>query len=84
MNVRDTLKNMIISLSTNYITADAINNSTDLIRDLSFNSISIVQLVVNIENEFGFDFDDEMLGFEEIVIFQNLVEYIIKKMGGSR
>lgn len=79
MNVCDVLKDMIMSLSPNCISGEAISSSTDLIKDLGFDSIIIVQLIINVETEFGFEFDDEMLGFEGIVNFGKLVEYVEKK-----
>ncbi len=80
MNIEMVLKEMIRSLSPQQITVDSIFETADLIKDLGFNSINLIQLVINIENEFNIEFDDAMLGFESLIIFNNLVKYVKEKI----
>ena len=77
MNIEMTLKEMVVSLSPQDITVESVSDSVDLI---GFSSITLVQLVVNIEKEFNIEFDDAMLGFESLINFNNLIEYVKKKV----
>ena len=80
MNIEMTLKEMVVSLSPQDITVESVSDSVDLIKDFGFSSITLVQLVVNIEKEFNIEFDDAMLGFESLINFNNLIEYVKKKV----
>lgn len=80
MNIEMILKEMVVSLSPQEITVESVSDSVDLIKDFGFNSITLIQLVVNIEGEFDFEFDDAMLGFESLVNFAKLVEYVKEKV----
>ena len=53
-----------------------INNKTDLVNDLGFDSISIIQLVVELENEFDIEINDEYLLIEYLSPFKSLIEII--------
>lgn len=80
MNIEMILKEMVVSLSPQEITVESVSDSVDLIKDFGFNSITLIQLVVNVESEFEFEFDDAMLGFESLVNFSKLVEYVKEKV----
>ena len=80
MDIEMILKEMVVSLSSQEITVDSVSDSVDLIKDFGFNSITLIQLVVNIEGEFNFEFDDAMLGFENLIIFKHLVDYVKEKV----
>ncbi len=80
MNIEMTLKEMVVSLSPQDITVESVSDSVDLIKDFGFSSITLVQLVVDIEKEFNIEFDDAMLGFESLVNFNNLIEYVKEKV----
>jgi acyl carrier protein len=43
-----------------------LNDFTDLSDDFAFDSIDIIALIVRIENEFGIEFPDDALLFENI------------------
>lgn len=55
-----------------------IDEKTDLIYDLGFDSIMIIKLIVDIEDEFQIEIDDDMLEFENITKYKYLQESIIK------
>lgn len=80
MNIEMVLKEMVSSLSPQHITKDSVFGAGDLIKDFGFNSINLIQLVIHIENEFNIEFDDAMLGFERLIQFDNLVEYVKEKV----
>ncbi len=80
MSIEMALREMVSSLSPLEVDVNSISSSTDLIQDLGYNSIALVQLVIKIEAEFNFEFDDAMLGFEVIVVFSKLVDYVEEKV----
>ena len=80
MNIEMTLKEMVVSLSPQDITVESVSDSVDLIKDFGFSSITLVQLVVDIEKEFNIEFDDAMLGFESLINFNNLIKYVKERV----
>ena len=58
--------------------AKDITDDTDLMTDLSYNSVSAVRLVVDIEQEFDIEFPDELLIFEKLRGFSSLYETVYK------
>ena len=51
----------------------------DLINDLGFDSISLMQVVLELESEFNIIFDSD-LKYEEISTIENLKKYVEKKI----
>lgn len=60
------------------IAKDKLLELDDLSR-LQFTSISFIRLIVEIEDEFGIEFDDTALGIGKFNSVQELCEYIEKK-----
>ena len=50
------------------------------LQDVGINSLGFIRLVVEIENEFQFQFDDDMLNIELFHSIQELVAYIDGKV----
>lgn len=69
------LKELIVS-SGEDININDIDENTDLVRDFNFNSISIIQLVVEIESSFSIEIDDENLLLEKLSPYKNLLNII--------
>ncbi len=71
------LKDLVLaSAKRQELTREDINEQTDLVDDLEFDSISFVKLVVDIENLFGIEFDDDMLDYEILTSYGKLWEYV--------
>lgn len=47
---------------------------------VGINSVGFIRLVVAIENQFGFEFDDEMLNMELFQVIGDLISYIERKI----
>lgn len=47
---------------------------------LGLNSLTYVELIVSIEQKYGFEFEDEMLSLEAINNLNTLITYIISRM----
>ncbi len=74
------LKEIIIKNVRKRVKADDIHDETDIINDLGCDSSLIIQLVLDIENKLGFEFDDDQLGLEDITIYGELKTYVMKKL----
>jgi len=51
-------------------------DSDELITNIGINSISFIKLVVSIESEFGFEFDDEYLDYKRISTLRSMAKYV--------
>lgn len=58
-----------------------IDEQIDLVRDFGFDSINIIQLIVQIESEFDIEIGDEDLILARLSPYKNLVEILNKKLG---
>jgi len=77
----DNLKEIIINCGDNVnVDVNKINEETDLIIDLSYNSINIIQLVVDVESIFNIEIDDEDLLQEKLTPYKSLVKILAKKI----
>ncbi len=74
------LKRMIISKTEGEYNFQDINNKTNLIDDLGFDSIKMLQLILDLEREFMIEIDDEDLDFQILSIYKNLSEMIERKL----
>lgn len=72
------LKEILVEASENEYSIEDINDNTDIIEDLSFDSITYLKAIVNIEEETGVDLDDEDI--EEISVFSALLNSINSKL----
>ena len=59
---------------------ESISLETRLVENLGFDSISIMQLIVEIENQFGIIFEYNDLNFDTINKYCNLIMYILCKL----
>lgn len=70
----------IIKQNTSIIYEDVVlSDETDILNDLGFSSITIMQLIVEIEDKFGIEFD-EMLQYEEIDTLEKMSNYVAEKV----
>ncbi len=56
----------------------ACTEDSDLITDLGFSSVSMLYMVIAIEEEFGIRFDD--VGASDFVLLSDVVDYIEEKL----
>ena len=73
------LKNIIASCGDD-VDITRIDEQTDLVRDFNFDSINIIQLIVQIESKFNIEIDDENLLVEKISSYKNLIDIIMEKL----
>lgn len=53
-----------------------LNDNIDLVDDLNFDSITLIQLIVTIEDEFNITFPDEIFSMEYLRSYRYLKKYI--------
>lgn len=80
MNIEKRLKSIIMNVALNGIREEDISKDTILTIDLGYDSIKLVELVVEIENEFNIIMDDEDLDVEKLSVYNKLLETIIAKV----
>ena len=51
----------------------------DILQNLEVNSITFIQIIVALENEFDFEFEDEKLLFAEFPAIKDIVDYVISR-----
>lgn len=71
---------VILKQTLNNIEDVEITEKTRLVEDLHVDSIIFIRMIVMIENEFDFTFDDEYLRFDKIQTVELLCNYIKQKM----
>ncbi len=57
---------------------NTIQPTTNLIEDIGMDSLSIIQLVVEIENLYSISIPDDQLDFDQIIIWGNLCNLVDK------
>ena len=77
------LKQIIVDVATNSIELSVINDLTVLTNDLGFDSVQIVNLIVELEVQFGIEIDDDDLDIEKLTEYHNLLEMIKNKLSGN-
>jgi acyl carrier protein len=80
-HIYDILVEEIKKIKENLTHQKEINEKTNLVTDLNFNSIEFMQLVVGIENKCDISFDlEEYMESEDINLFKSVKDYVIKKV----
>lgn len=75
-----TLDQLIIECSVDKsMTSEDINDYTDLLTDFGYDSISIITLIIRIEEKYSIHFDDDLLLLDYIKNYKWLKEYLIGK-----
>ncbi len=77
--IESKLQELIVS-SGQDVDLKKINEDTDLVRDFNFDSINLIQLVVDIENTFNIEINDEDLAIEKISQYRKLVMMLEDKL----
>lgn len=75
-----------ISLKINQIVNGILNNTAGLITDgagcfrwADISSVDFIKIIVSIEEEFGFEFDDEDLEIGRFSSLEELIDYTFKR-----
>ncbi|MCR5753925.1 MAG: acyl carrier protein [Acetatifactor sp.] len=77
----DRVKKCIITVCKGDVLAEQISNTSKLVEDFYFDSIMMIELIVELENEFDIEIDETDLVFEEFNVFESLVKIVEKTVG---
>lgn len=80
MDFKEKLKRIIAEISSVEIEISEINDDTVLTNDLSFDSVQIISLIVEIESHFDIEIEDDDLDIEKLTVFKNLTDMIANKL----
>lgn len=79
-NLNENIKDILINISGREIKTCEINDNTNIISDLGFDSVKIIQLIVEIENKFNIEIEDEDMDINNLNNCKSLRELIAKKI----
>lgn len=74
------LKSLIMESSYMNLTQEDIRDSSDLIADFGFDSVSIMKFIVDVENTFEIQLEDDELVFHIIAHYGNLKNCVQQKL----
>lgn len=80
MNTISILKNLIKEYSSVAIEANEISSNTDLIKDLGYDSLSFIQLISDIEDEYNIIFDLDDLDISTLSKYKEIEKIIVSKL----
>lgn len=80
MNIERKLKALIVDITTKKVDNNLIDKNTDLINDLGFDSIEIIELIVEIENEFKIEIADDDINMNILTTYSELLSMIERKL----
>lgn len=75
MNIREDIIEIIASIEEEKSVREVLAVSDDLIQ-LELNSLSVIKIIVEIENKFNIEFDDELLDQNKFTSLRMLCDYV--------
>ncbi|MFC5775602.1 acyl carrier protein [Ectobacillus antri] len=74
------LKEIVVQNAKNKGDEIELTENTDLLKDLGYQSINVVQLMADLEEHFDFVFEDDEIDFDVICNFGKLSKFIQMKV----
>lgn len=78
MNIKEQLIDSINSVMELNLSVNDITNDTSLFDELGFDSLTLVQLIIDLEEKFDINLDD-IEDFSEFESVGSIIEYILKR-----
>ena len=75
------VEDKIIGILKNIVSCDSILPTSNLVNDIGINSIQFIQMIVQIENEFNIEFDNEFLNINRFENITSISNYVMSKVG---
>lgn len=72
------LKELVMRLAKCIDSIDSINDETNFIDELGYDSLSLVELIVDIENEFDFEFGYKNIDLDVFKKYENLKRLVLE------
>lgn len=80
MEIKEKLKKIIVDIASIAVGISEINDNTILTKDLGFDSVQIISLIVEIESQFDIEIEDEDLDIEKLTVFKTLTDMTVNKI----
>lgn len=80
MRTEEKLKELIVNIAMQDVDAISINEETNLINDLGYDSVQIIELIVQLEMEFDIEMEDDDLDIENLIVYSRLYKTIERKI----
>ena len=77
--IEEKLRDIVLEVCSKQIDRNEITGKVSFIYDLGMDSVSMVKLLVEIEEQFGIEIVDGYTAIEKMADFESLVEYISSK-----
>lgn len=82
--MKEKLYNIILKYAKGINDIDCIKSDTNLIEDLNFDSVSTIQFIIELEEEFGITFNPEELDLKSIIIVGNVIQILKRKIDDEK
>lgn len=79
--VQSKLREMIEKMSKS---GKKVSDNINLIYDMGFDSVTMIELFADVEREFDLEFDFEEVDFDDVLIFEKFVSYVCNSIEKSR
>lgn len=80
MEIKEKLKKIIVDIAPIAVEIGEINDNTVLTKDLGFDSVQIISLIVEIESQFDIEIEDEDLDIEKLTVLKTLNDMVVNKL----
>lgn len=81
MEIDNRLKKILCVHSQLDVLPEEITEDTNIVEDLGVNSIELIMLMVDIENQYGIDINEEKIDIARIYDIKYLNEIVIEMIG---
>lgn len=78
------IENRVIEIVQTNIENQRVIDAEAQFSELPINSIEFIKIVIELETEFDFEFEDNKLLFSEFQTVQSMIDYVLKRTEGSR
>lgn len=78
--MKDIIKETVVSTLNYRIEISDITDETNLLNDLNIDSLAYVQIIIELEEKFNIEMDDEIMDLDAMQIYNNFVNAIIKEV----
>lgn len=83
MEIKEKLKKIIVDIAPIVVEISEITDNTVLTKDLGFDSVQIISLIVEIESQFDIEIEDEDLDIEKLTVLKTLTDMVVNKLQGN-
>lgn len=80
MNLNEKLKKIIAEVALKEVNESIISDDVVLTSDLGYDSVQIIQLIVELESQFQIEIEDDDLDIDKLTIYRNLRDMIAAKI----